>query len=144
LSKQALENGSTPVQAMRADLLRLNGSSSRDQVDDQNNERNHEQDMDQSTRDVKAEAQNPKHQNDHENCPKHNFLLGNSNLRALPDLKNDRLERSRVIGCQLFASSDESAAHHTLFSVLAMRQLAGARFQMLEASPTLLPLNPPV
>jgi hypothetical protein len=50
------------------------GSASRDQLDHQNNESEHEQNMDESTHGVAAyEAEQPQNEKDHENCPEHNL-----------------------------------------------------------------------
>lgn len=51
-----------------------NAPSSGHQVEDQDRERNHEQQVNQAARDVEAEAQEPQKQNEYENCPKHIHL----------------------------------------------------------------------
>jgi hypothetical protein len=45
--------------------------SSTDQVDDEDYQRNHKQQVNQGTRDVQAESQKPKDQQDYKNCPEH-------------------------------------------------------------------------
>jgi hypothetical protein len=46
-------------------------TASGDQVDDQNDQRDHQQKVNQAAGYVKAEAQNPQDQKDDENCPEH-------------------------------------------------------------------------
>ena len=48
-----------------------NASAPGDQVDDQDHQCDYQQNVNQATGDVKAEAQNPQNQKDNENCPKH-------------------------------------------------------------------------
>jgi hypothetical protein len=50
-------------------------SSAGDKVDDQHNDRNNQQKVDHASRNMQAEAKNPKSQNDYKQCPKHSFLL---------------------------------------------------------------------
>jgi hypothetical protein len=45
--------------------------SSTDQVDDEDYQRNHKQQVNQGTRNVQAESQKPKDQQDYKYCPEH-------------------------------------------------------------------------
>jgi hypothetical protein len=49
--------------------------SSTDQIDDEDNQRNHKQQVDQGTRNVQAESQKPKDQQDYKNRPEHVHLF---------------------------------------------------------------------
>jgi hypothetical protein len=57
-----------------AQLASQNTTTSSDQVEDQDDQREHQKEMNQAASDVKAEAQKPQNQNDHKNCPKHIHL----------------------------------------------------------------------
>ena len=46
-------------------------ATARDQIDDQHNQGDHQQEVNQATRDVEAEAQQPHNQQDHKNGPEH-------------------------------------------------------------------------
>jgi hypothetical protein len=46
-------------------------AASGDEVEDQDNQGDDQQQVNQGAGDMKAEAQQPKNQNDYENCPKH-------------------------------------------------------------------------
>jgi hypothetical protein len=50
-------------------------SASGDQLNQQNNERDNQQQVNQTTRDMKAEAEKPQNQNDYKDRPEHNSSL---------------------------------------------------------------------
>jgi hypothetical protein len=50
-------------------------STSSDKVDNQHDDRDNQQKVDHASRNVQAEAENPKSQNDYKQCPKHIVLL---------------------------------------------------------------------
>lgn len=52
-----------------------NTSSSAQQVNDQDHQPHHQQQVDQRSADVQAETQKPQDQQNHKNCPKHGNLL---------------------------------------------------------------------
>jgi hypothetical protein len=52
-----------------------NGSASGDQVEDQDDQRDYQQNVNHAAGYVKAEAQEPQKQNDDKDCPKHIYLL---------------------------------------------------------------------
>jgi hypothetical protein len=55
-------------------LPSLNAASSRDQINDQDNDRDYEEQMDESAERVRAhEAEQPEHQKNNEDSPKHMF-----------------------------------------------------------------------
>lgn len=62
---------STGVDVAITSWLVLRNSSTRQQVDDQDNQRNHQQQVNEAAGHVKAEPQKPENQKHYENCPKH-------------------------------------------------------------------------
>jgi hypothetical protein len=56
-----------------------NATAARDQVEEQDDQSDHEQNVNQAARNMKAEPQQPQDQKNHENCPKHIFSVA---LRA--------------------------------------------------------------
>jgi hypothetical protein len=58
-----------------APLASENTPSSRHKVENQNDQRHHQQKVNQTTGYVEAEAQQPQNENDHKNCPEHRHLL---------------------------------------------------------------------
>jgi hypothetical protein len=69
----------------------LRHASAAYQVDDQHDERNHQEQVNQSACDVKAETKKPQNQKHNKNCPKHV-----DPLRSL-----ERFENSSILPCQL-------------------------------------------
>jgi hypothetical protein len=67
-----------------AQLISQNTTASGHQVEDQDDQRNHQQNVNQTTGNVEAEAQKPQNQNDDKNCPKHTFSFasrGSANIQ---------------------------------------------------------------
>lgn len=60
-----------PINAPAAQAASQCTAASGDQVDDQEDQRDHQQKVDEATCYVKAEAQNPQNKKNDENCPKH-------------------------------------------------------------------------
>jgi hypothetical protein len=54
-------------------LIPLNAAAPGHQLNDQDNQRHHQQKVDQSARNVQAESQQPQNQNYYKNRPKHTF-----------------------------------------------------------------------
>jgi hypothetical protein len=54
-----------------AQAVLYGGAASRKQVEQQDEQRDHQQKVDQGAADVKAEAQKPQNKKNDENCPKH-------------------------------------------------------------------------
>jgi hypothetical protein len=66
----------TPPQSFTS---RLNGSASRDQLDDQHYERDHEKDVNESAECVRRDnTKQPQHEKDYKNGPKHRSPPGDS------------------------------------------------------------------
>jgi hypothetical protein len=65
--------------------------SSTNKVDDEDYQRNHKQQVNQGTRNVQAESQKPKDQQDDKNCPEHihpSSALSTPKIRNLPGARN--------------------------------------------------------
>jgi len=60
---------------------RLNCSTTADQVDDENYYRNHEQNVDEAARDMQAETEKPKDEQDYKYCPEHGEFPFQKNTR---------------------------------------------------------------
>jgi hypothetical protein len=52
-------------------LHRSNRAAAGDKVDDENDDRNHEEQVDEAACDVQAEAEEPEDNKDYEDCPEH-------------------------------------------------------------------------
>jgi len=60
-----------PTNTSDAQAPSQNAAAPREQVDDQDDQRDHQQKVNQATGYVKAEAQKPQNKKNNENCPKH-------------------------------------------------------------------------
>ena len=63
------------IESLRSDEKRSDSSSSAQQVDDENDQSYHQQQMDQASRYMQAEAKQPQNQKHHEDRPKHMHSL---------------------------------------------------------------------
>jgi hypothetical protein len=58
-------------------------TASADQVEDQDDQRDHQQKMNQAAGYVETETQKPQNQNDNQNCPKHIFSIASGTAASL-------------------------------------------------------------
>ena len=71
----------------------------RNQVEDENDDSNHDEDVDEAATDMKGEAQKPQNYENHENCPKHRrTLLGLRAPGTETDFRSARKHSRSVIG----------------------------------------------
>lgn len=65
----------------------LSAAAAGDQVDNQDDQSDHQQNVNQAACNVKAESQQPQDHENHEDCPEHTFLLrltGATGIKAHP------------------------------------------------------------
>jgi len=67
--------------------LVLNCATTGEELDEGNDDRHYQQDMDQPAADVDREAQQPEHEQDYSNCPKHHAAFLYCIARAQRDLR---------------------------------------------------------
>ena len=79
------------------ELPGLKSSPALNQVNDQDNDRNHEQQMDQSTAHVTEKTEKPENDENHKYSPQHRFyfrLISSQSLCAAPQQKDEKQNRN--------------------------------------------------
>jgi hypothetical protein len=56
-------------------VKRLDSSTAADQVENQDDDCNHQQDVDEASADVQTETKQPENEEDNDDCPKHEGVL---------------------------------------------------------------------
>jgi hypothetical protein len=66
-----------------AQAISQGSTASADQVEDQDDQRDHQQKVNQAAGYVETETQKPQNQNDNQNCPKHIFSIASGTAASL-------------------------------------------------------------